>query len=175
MTVVRRLARPLLSSMFVTGGLDSLRTAAQKAPAAESVAPPIARRVPYLPEDPESLVRINGAVQVVAGSMLAVGRFPRLSAALLAGSLVPTTLAGHRFWEEEDATKRAQQRIHFFKNLSMLGGLILAAVDTEGRPGLAWRARHAGHHAAAGTRRTRRAAKRNARLAAHDARHALPV
>ena len=57
----------------------------------------------------------------------------------------------------------------------MLGGLILAAVDTEGRPSLAWRARHAGHHAAAGTRRTRRAAKRNARLAAHDARHALPV
>ena len=175
MTVVRRLARPLLSSMFVTGGLDSLRTAAQKAPVAEDVAAPIARRVPYLPEDPESLVRINGAVQVVAGSMLALGRFPRLSAALLAGSLVPTTLAAHRFWEEQDATTRAQQRIHFFKNLSMLGGLILAAVDTEGRPGLAWRARHAGHHAAAGTRRTRRAAKRNARLAAHDARHALPV
>jgi uncharacterized membrane protein YphA (DoxX/SURF4 family) len=175
MTVVRRFARPLLSTMFVTGGLDSVRHPASKVAAAEGVAPPIARRVPYLPEDPESLVRLNGAVQVVAGSMLALGRFPRLSAALLAGSLVPTTLAGHRFWEEQDETKRAQQRIHFFKNMSMLGGLILAAVDTEGRPGLAWRARHASHHAAAGTRRTRRAAKRNAKLAAHDARRALPV
>src|SRR5918993_2418462 len=95
MTVVRRLARPLLSSMFVTGGLDSLRTAPQKAPAAADVAAPIARRVPYLPEDPESLVRINGAVQVVAGSMLALGRFPRLSAALLAGSPGAPPPSGH--------------------------------------------------------------------------------
>ena len=93
-------------------------------------------------------------MQVGAGLMLALGRFPRLSSALLAGSLVPTTLAGHRFWEEQDETKRAQQRIHFFKNLGMLGGLMLAAVDTEGRPGLAWRAQHAAHHASAGTRRT---------------------
>jgi len=161
--------------MFITGGLDSLRHPEPKASAAEPVAPPIAKRLPYLPEDPESLVRINGAVQVGAGLMLALGRFPRLSAALLAGSLVPTTLAGHRFWEEEDDIRRAQQQIHFFKNLSMLGGLILAAVDTEGRPSLAWRARHASHHAAAGTRRTRRAAKRNATLVAHDARRALPV
>jgi uncharacterized membrane protein YphA (DoxX/SURF4 family) len=161
--------------MFITGGLDSLRHPAPKASSAEPVASPIARRLPYLPEDPETLVRINGAVQVGAGLMLALGRFPRLSAALLAGSLVPTTLAAHRFWEEEDDTRRAQQQIHFFKNLSMLGGLILAAVDTEGRPSLAWRARHATHHAAVGSRRTRRAAKRNARLAAHDARRALPV
>ncbi len=161
--------------MFITGGLDSLRHPASKASAAEPHAPPIARRLPYLPEAPEALVRINGAVQVGAGLMLALGRFPRLSAALLAGSLVPTTLAGHRFWEEEDDTRRAQQQVHFFKNLSMLGGLILAAVDTEGQPSLAWRARHATHHAAVGTRRTRRAAKRNARLVAHDARRALPV
>ena len=174
MTVVRRLARPLLSSMFVTGGLDSLRTAPQKAPAAEGVAAPIARRVPYLPEDPESLVRINGAVQVAAGLMLATGRLPRLSSALLAGSLVPTTLAGHRFWVEEDETRRAQQRIHFFKNLSMLGGLMLAAVDTEGQPGLAWRAQHAAHHATTGTRRGARTARREAKLAARGARAHLP-
>ena len=113
-------------------------------------------------------------MQVGAGLMLALGRFPRLSSALLAGSLVPTTLAGHRFWEEQDEMKRAQQRIHFFKNLSMLGGLMLAAVDTEGRPGLAWRAQHAAQHASATTRRTRRAARREASLAAHAARAHLP-
>ena len=175
MTLVRRLARPCLAAMFVTGGLDSFRRPETKVPAADPIAPRIAEKLPYLPEDTESLVRINGAAQVAAGLMLATGRFPRLSSAVLAGSLVPTTLAGHRFWEEQDETRRAQQRIHFFKNLSMLGGLILAAVDTEGQPSLAWRARHATHHAAVGTRRTRRAAKRNARLVAHDARRALPV
>lgn len=175
MTVVRRLARPLLSSMFITGGLDAVRHPSSEVPAAEPVAPPIARRLPYLPEDPETLVKLNGAVQVGAGAMLALGRFPRLSAALLAGSLVPTTLAGHRFWEEQDDARRAQQQVHFFKNLSMLGGLVLAAVDTEGQPSLAWRARHATHHAAASTRRTRRTAKRSARQVARDARRALPV
>ena len=174
MTLVRRLARPCLATMFVTGGLDALRNPAGKVPAADQVAPPIAAKLPYLPEDTEQLVRINGAVQVGAGLMLALGRFPRLSSALLAGSLVPTTLAGHRFWEERDATKRAQQKIHFFKNLSMLGGLMLAAVDTEGRPGLAWRAQHAAQHASATTRRTRRAARREAKLAARTARARLP-
>ena len=56
---------------------------------------------------------------------------------------MPTTAAGHRFWEEQDPAERAQQRIHFFKNVSMLGGLIIAAGDTEGQPGVAWRARRA--------------------------------
>ena len=175
MTLVRRLARPCLAAMFVTGGFDSLRAPASKVPAADPIAPRIAEKLPYLPEDTEQLVKINGAVQVGAGLMLATGRLPRLSSALLAGSLVPTTLAGHRFWEEEDETRRAQQRIHFFKNVSMLGGLMLAAVDTEGRPGLAWRAQHAGHHVVDTSRHTRKLARLEAKLAARSARDKLPV
>ncbi|MCY7373245.1 MAG: DoxX family protein [Spirochaetaceae bacterium] len=175
MTVVRRLARPLLSSIFVSGGLEALRNPESKVPAADSVAPPIAAKLPYLPEDTETLVKINAGVQVGAGLMLALGRLPRLSSVLLAGSLVPTTLAGHRFWEESDPTRRAAQQLHFFKNLGLLGGLMLAAVDTEGRPGLAWRAQHATHHAAATTRRTRRTARLEAKLAARSARQKLHV
>jgi uncharacterized membrane protein YphA (DoxX/SURF4 family) len=174
MTLVRRLARPCLASMFVVGGIDALRTAPAKVPAAEPVAPPLAAKIPYLPTDTEQLVRINGAAQVAAGLLLATGRFPRLSATVLAGSLVPTTLAGHRFWEEEDEAQRKQQRMHFFKNLSMLGGLLLAAVDTEGRPGLAWRAQHAAHHVSTGTKRAARTTRRESRLAARAARAKLP-
>ncbi len=160
--------------MFVAGGLDSLRRPEPKVPAADPVAPRIAAKLPYLPEDTETLVKINGAVQVGAGLMLATGRLPRISSALLAGSLVPTTLAGHRFWEEHDPAARAVQKTHFLKNLGMLGGLMLAAVDTEGRPGLAWRARHAAHHASTGTGRGARTARREARLAARTARAKLP-
>lgn len=174
MTVVRRLARPLLSSMFVTGGIDGLRNPSSKIAAADPLAPTIASKLPYLPEDTKTLIRVNAAVQLGAGTMLALGRFPRLSAALLAGSLVPTTLAGHAFWEEEDEEKKAAQQMHFFKNLSMLGGLILAAVDTEGRPGLAWRARHATTHAHHSASRGRRAARREAKLVARTARAKLP-
>jgi putative oxidoreductase len=175
MTIVRRLARPMLASVFITGGLDALRNPEPRAEMAEPVAPVIASKLPYLPEDPETLVKINGAVMVGAGTMLALNRFPRLSSLLLAGTILPTTLAGHRFWEEQDPKQRKQHQIHFFKNVGLLGGLMLAAVDTEGRPGLAWRAKHASHHAAEGTRRARRTAAREAKFAAHSTRARLPV
>jgi hypothetical protein len=40
------------------------------------------------------------------------------------------------------------QRTHFLKNLAILGGLIIAATDTEGAPSLGWRARRAAKRAA---------------------------
>jgi putative oxidoreductase len=145
MTLVRLVARPMLASMFVMGGVSALRNpqahvkmagpvSAKLSDAADQVAPDPS----YSPNE-KQLVLINGAAQVLGGLAFATGRFPRLSALVLAGSLVPTTAAGHRFWEEEDKTQRANQQIHFFKNVSMFGGLLIAAVDTEGKPGLAWR------------------------------------
>jgi uncharacterized membrane protein YphA (DoxX/SURF4 family) len=141
MSATRRVARPLLSSIFIVGGLDAIRSPEAKVKAAEPVALPIAERIPGLPRDTETLVKVNGAVMVGAGALLAVGRFRRLAALALIGSILPTTYAGHRFWEEADEGSKAQQRIHFLKNLGLLGGLILAAVDTEGEPSLGWRAK----------------------------------
>ena len=79
-------------------------------------------------------MKVNGAVMVGAGALLALGKLPRLAALALAGTLVPTTFAGHRFWEETDEKARKMQRIHFLKNVSMLGGLILAATDKKPAP-----------------------------------------
>ena len=141
--LVRRLARPMLAAVFVTGGVDSFRAPGGRAQLAEPVAVPLARRIPALPEDPETLVRLNAAVQVAAGLALATGRLPRVAAAVLAASLVPTTVAGHRFWEVTDPAARKQQQLHFTKNMGILGGLLVAAVDTGGRPSLGWRARQA--------------------------------
>ncbi len=58
----------MLASIFITSGLDAVRNPQPRAAAAEQVAPQITRRVPYLPEDAESLVRINGAVQLDGGA-----------------------------------------------------------------------------------------------------------
>ncbi len=133
----------MLASIFIVQGYDTLRRPERVAPRAEKVVGPLKQRVDALPDNTEQLVRINGGVQLVAGSLLAIGRFPRLSALALAATLVPTTLAGHPYWEAKDDQERAQQRIHFLKNLTMLGGLLIAAADTEGNPSLAWRGRHA--------------------------------
>ncbi len=141
MSLTRAVARPLLSSIFIAGGADAVRHPESKVKKADPVATAIAQKVPGLPQETETLVKLNGAVMVGAGALLALGKFPRLAALVLIGTIVPTTYAGHRFWEETDDATRAQQRIHFLKNLGLLGGLILAAVDTEGAPSLSWRAR----------------------------------
>ncbi|MGX7732994.1 DoxX family membrane protein [Rhodococcus sp. 2H158] len=158
--IVRRIARPMLASVFVAGGIDALRDSSTKAAAAQ---PGLDRAVGMLPDtvaqklpdtvsekltnDPETLVRINAAVQIGAGALLAVGKAPRLAALALATTLVPTTVAGHDFWNVEDAEARAIQRTQFLKNVSLLGGLIITAVDTEGKPSLGWRGRRAARRA----------------------------
>jgi putative oxidoreductase len=146
--ILRRVARPLLASIFISGGLNALRAAEGHAQMAKPVLDKAIRSqsgsLPgSLPTDDVTLVKIDGAVKVAAGTALALGKLPRLSALLLLGSLVPTTLAGHRFWESEDAGEKQNQQIHFFKNAGLAGGLLLAAADTEGKPSVGWRARKA--------------------------------
>lgn len=171
MTVSRRIARPMLASMFLVGGVNALKNApklgAKASDVTERLAPLLQRAVPglSLPEDPVTLVRINAAVQIGAGAALATGRAPRLASATLAASLVPTTVAGHRFWEEGDPTRKNEQRLQFFKNVSMLGGLLLAAVDTDGRPGVAWRARRAAKDVRREAHHLGHSARREAKLA----------
>jgi len=122
------MGRSLLAPMFVTGGLDALRNPESKAAKAEEVTGPVVSTL-GLPDDPAALVRFNGGVQVVGGLLLAFGVLSRLAAFTLAASLVPTTLAGHRFWEESDPARRSMQRIQFLKNTAMLGGLMVVAAD----------------------------------------------
>jgi putative oxidoreductase len=155
--LVRRIARPMLASMFIVGGIDTLRRPAPKVEAAAALG---------LQDNTEQVVKGNAAAQVVAGLAFATNRLPRLSALILAGSLVPTTAAGHRFWEYSDPAQKADQTQHFIKNLSMLGGLLLASVDTEGRESVARRTKRVSRGAA------RKAAKRSAKATAIQRQHA---
>jgi putative oxidoreductase len=145
MAIARRLARPLLASIFIYGGIDAVRNPASKVAAADKVVADVPAQIPGL-STTEQLVRVDGAVKVIAGLALGLGKFPRLAALALIASLLPTTAAGHRFWEEQDPAKRKAQTLHFVKNASIAGGLILAAVDTEGKPSVGWRARRAAHN-----------------------------
>jgi uncharacterized membrane protein YphA (DoxX/SURF4 family) len=165
--LVRRIARPLLAATFVYGGIDTLRNpqprVAGARPVVETIAAQADKQLPVrVPRDVEQWVKIDAAVKVGAGALFALGRFPRLSALLLAASTVPTTLAGHRFWEKDDPQEKAGQAIHFLKNLGLLGGLLLAAVDTEGKPSVGYRARRAAHHAADATEKNFTKAQRRA-------------
>ena len=146
-SLVRRVARQMLASMFISGGLDALRNPKPKVPRAERVTDPV-NEVLGTHEDTETLIRVNGAVMVAGGVLLSAGRLPRVASVVLATTLIPTTLAAHAFWAEQDPQARAQQKVQFLKNASMFGGLLLAALDTEGRPSVPWRAKRAAHKAA---------------------------
>ena len=164
----------MLASMFVAGGINSLKNTQAMAdrakPVIDTFVPMVQSVVPGapIPTDPKTLVRVSGAVQVLAGLALATGRAPRLSSVALAATLVPTTFAGHRFWEETDPGSKANQRLHFFKNVSVMGGLLVAGVDTEGKPGLAWRAKHGVSDVRREAKHLRKAARREARLVARS-------
>lgn len=146
MSLSRTIARPMLASVFFVGAANALKNsgalAAKAQPVTDRVGPIARKAVPMLPQDPEALVKVNAGVQIVAALGLATGRAPRVCSTILAASLVPTTAAGHDFWAADDKATAQQQRLHFAKNLSILGGLVIAAGDTDGKPGVAWRTRH---------------------------------
>lgn len=172
MTATRLIARPLLASMFMVGGANALKNApalaAKAKPVADRLRPMLAKAAPQvkIPEDTVNLVRLNAVAQILAAVALTRGRAPRLSSTVLAVSLLPSTVAGHQFWNESDPAAKADQQAYFFKNLSILGGLILAAVDTEGQPGVAYRAKHGATAIRRETRHLAREARLQAKVAA---------
>ncbi|MFD0021666.1 DoxX family protein [Streptomyces sp. NPDC058382] len=139
MAVLRRIARPLLATPFVTDGARALRSPRPLATGAVS----LAQRLGSPVDDPLQLVRINAAVQIGAGGLLALGRCPRSASLVLAASLVPATLAEQAWWKEEDPERRKDQRIGFVQRVGLFGALLLAAADTHGKPSAAYRARTA--------------------------------
>lgn len=178
---MRALARPLLSMIFVVQGANSIRNPEPLVPKAQPVTDrlvPMVKKVAppqvsdRIPETTVNLVRLNGAVQVVGGLALASGKGRRLGAAALAATLLPVTVAGHPFWQFKDKESRQAQRVQFMKNLGLLGGLLLAAVDTEGKPGVAWRASHGAKAAKRETKRGAKAAKREAKQLARETKQA---
>jgi uncharacterized membrane protein YphA (DoxX/SURF4 family) len=145
--LIRRIARPLLSAVFIGQGVETLRNPRVTADAAE---PTIAalRNLPEpigtnVPANPETAARLNAAVQVGGGVLLATGKLPRVASAALALTVIPGSLGAHLFWSESDPERKAQKRRDFFTDLSLLGGLIIASADTAGKPSLGWRGRRA--------------------------------
>jgi uncharacterized membrane protein YphA (DoxX/SURF4 family) len=96
-----------------------------------------------VPSNPETAARINAAVQVGGGLLLATGKMPRIASAALAFTVIPGSLGAHLFWTESDPERKAQKRRDLLTDLSLLGGLIIASADTAGKPSLGWRGRQA--------------------------------
>ncbi len=149
MSLLRLAGRTMLASFFVVTGAKAVANpeplvesaeplAKAFVPLAQKVAPPTVAN--YIPDDTTTLVRVTGAAQVVGGLMLATGVGRRLGATVLGVSMVPHVLAS-RPRAGATAAEREVLRSQLLRNVALLGGAILASLDTQGKPDLAWLAR----------------------------------
>lgn len=148
MSLLRFVARSMLASYFVISGVRSFRNPEELAPAAQPLAdkvlPLVNSTLPesvrgLLPEDTTGFVKCNGVLQVVGGLSLATGIGRRIGAGVLAVTMLPHVLAANPL--KAKGTERSVVQGKLSKNVALLGGVLLAAQDTEGKPNLAWRVR----------------------------------
>ena len=122
MALITWLGQLLLSVIFIQGGSSAYLEPGNR---------PTKVAKAGIPE-PELAVKANGALMAFGGLALALNIWPKLAATALLASLIPTTLVGHAFWQEEEAGSRKAQQTQFAKNLGLIGGLLL--VLAERRP-----------------------------------------
>lgn len=130
----KALGRVMLGTIFISAGVNHARNPEHLEGAVEPAAEKFLGSKDKLPMQPKQAVQAHGATMAVAGTLLALGKFKRLSAATLIGSMAVNTLTGHAFWEEDDAETRANQQIQFFKNVAIAGGLLLQVFDVPAIP-----------------------------------------
>lgn len=110
----RRAGQALLGATFMKLGFDAAVHPGPRVDKAATLGLPNA----------ELAVRGNAAAMVAGGAALALDKLPRLAAFGLIASMIPTTLAGHAFWNFDGAEREAQET-QFLKNAGLVGGLLL--------------------------------------------------
>jgi len=74
---------------------------------------------------PRESVLLTGLMMLLGGLGILLGAFVELSVFLLAVFLIGTLFKMHRYWEVADPTAKMGEQINFFKNLALLGALLM--------------------------------------------------
>jgi len=175
MSLLRFVARSMLASYFVINGVKAFRhpedLVEDAQPIADAVLPAFNSLLPqaargYLPEDTAGFVKCTGIAQVVGGLSLATGIGRRLGAGVLAATMVPHVLASNPL--KAKGAERSVAQAQLSKNVALLGGVLLASQDTQGRPSLAWKVRMQKELASKEAARRKAELERDARATAAD-------
>lgn len=140
MSLIRRIARPALAAPFIVEGVRTAIT-----PDRAEVAPGTFDQVDGALEktstpafvDTRTLLRVSGAVAATAGVLFAVGKSPRAAATVL---LLTTTVgvSGRKKVWELKGTERTEEIQSILKDVALLGAVMIAAVDRDGKPSFAY-------------------------------------
>ncbi|MDX2088550.1 MAG: DoxX family protein [Kofleriaceae bacterium] len=107
------IGRALFSVIFIHAVITHFTSGAISAASAHGV--PLATLV----------VPLAGILAAVGGVMILFGYRAKFGAFLLLLFLVPVTFVMHDFWNVNDATQAAMQRVQFLKNTSLVGATLL--------------------------------------------------
>ncbi|HKS12014.1 MAG TPA: DoxX family protein [Pseudomonas sp.] len=120
--VIILVARVLLMILFVSAGWGKLTAFEGTVGYMASLGAPA----------PTLAAVIAMVMEFFVGIVLVLGFYTRPLALLFALFVIGTALIGHPFWNMVDP-ERTANTIQFFKNLSIVGGLLLLAVTGAGR------------------------------------------
>ncbi|CAB3758166.1 hypothetical protein B7G54_18060 [Burkholderia puraquae] len=81
---------------------------------------------------PELAAAIAVAVELAGGLLIAIGFYTRPLALVFAAYTLATALIGHRYWTLQ-GMEQYMAMINFYKNVSIIGGLLLLALIGPGR------------------------------------------
>jgi putative oxidoreductase len=82
---------------------------------------------------PEFLAYLGPPVEFFGGLALLLGFATQYAAILILLFTIIATFTSHRFWEYTDPTQYRPQSTNFWKNISMMGGMLLLCVTAGGR------------------------------------------
>lgn len=143
MALVRRIARPLLAAPFIVEGVRTAlhpeRDIDVSPEAFGAVDSALTKSSAPGFVDVRGVVRATGAIAAGAGILYATGRCPRAAAATL---LLTTSLgwAGRKKVWALRGPELVQEVQAILSDAGLLGGVLLAVVDHDGRPSLSYRA-----------------------------------
>ncbi|GIG22431.1 hypothetical protein Cch01nite_31550 [Cellulomonas chitinilytica] len=158
--LLRRVARSLFASWFISEGLGVVRHPAPHAADASAALTAWRARLPEAAIDVvpggvlrreltdrqlTTAVQLHGAALAGAGVLLALGKAPRTAALALAALTAPLVVVNlpDKRADAGDRVLRRQRRDRLVRALAFAAGAVLVAADREGRPGIGWRVQHA--------------------------------
>jgi len=116
------IARILLMILFVISGWGKLTDFTSIAAYMASLGVPL----------PTAAAGIAVVMELFVGGALVVGFYTRPLALLLALFVLGTALIGHHYWTMM-GPERAANMVQFYKNISIMGGLLLLSMTGGGR------------------------------------------
>jgi putative oxidoreductase len=118
MKTMGMLGRLLFGGFFIYSGINHFKQKEMMTQVAAS------KHVPA----PDWAVLASGAALIAGGVSMALGVKPKIGAASLLTFLATVSSAMHDYWNDEDPSRRAENRVQFLKNVA-LGGATLAVAE----------------------------------------------